>query len=317
MKISKIFAGMSAAAIVAAAVAMPASAVVPTEKTFSYTITLTSDELKAAMDAGGTKPQVAEEEIADPNGAEGDTMKAYNIGFNIQFGHFCGGTFSATATGGDLLTMGTDENGALTCTGEKTDSQSMWLVNDWAGTVKNQFVENVAIADGGGESAGNPGWNGMWIQCYTADLDAGLEITVNIDAADATWKDMDPEDPEFTGWSVLVPALDGHDPFVITDVEGDNSSDSGSTSSGDNSNTSSGSSSGNGSSSSSGSSSSKGGSNGGSNGGSTSKGSASTSSAKDAGASDNTANAESGAAAGVGLAIAALAGAAIVVSRKK
>ena len=149
MKISKIFAGMSAAAIVAAAVAMPASAVVPTEKTFSYTITLTSDELKAAMDAGGTKPQVAEEEIADPNGAEGDTMKAYNIGFNIQFGHFCGGTFSATATGGDLLTMGTDENGALTCTGEKTDSQSMWLVNDWAGTVKNQFVENVAIADGG------------------------------------------------------------------------------------------------------------------------------------------------------------------------
>lgn len=317
MKISKIFAGMSAAAIVAVAVAMPASAVVPTEKTFSYTITLTSDELKAAMDAGGTKPQVAEEEIADPNGAEGDTMKAYNIGFNIQFGHFCGGTFSATATGGDLLTMGTDENGALTCTGEKTDSQSMWLVNDWAGTVKNQFVENVAIADGGGESTGNPGWNGMWIQCYTADLDAGLEITVNIDAADATWKDMDPEDPEFTGWSVLVPALDGHDPFVITDVGGDNSSDSGSTSSGDNSNTSSGSSSGNGSSSSSGSSSSKGGSNGGSNGGSTSKGSASTSSAKDAGASDNTANAESGAAAGVGLAIAALAGAAIVVSRKK
>lgn len=313
MKISKIFAGMSAAAIVAAAVAMPASAVVPTEKTFSYTITLTSDELKAAMDAGGKKPQVAEEEIADPNGAEGDTMKAYNIGFNIQFGHFCGGTFSATATGGDLLTMGTDENGALTCTGEKTDSQSMWLVNDWAGTVKNQFVENVAIADGGGESTGNPGWNGMWIQCYTADLDAGLEITVNIDAADATWKDMDPEDPEFTGWSVLVPALDGHDPFVITDVQGDNSSDSGSTSSGDNSNTSSGSSSGNGSSSSSGSSSSKGG----SNGGSTSKGSASTSSAKDAGASDNTANAESGAAAGVGLAIAALAGAAIVVSRKK
>lgn len=317
MKISKIFAGMSAAAIIAAAVAMPASAVVPTQKTFTYTITLTGDELKAAMDAKGTKPQVAEEEIADPNGAEGDTMKAYNIGFNIQFGHFCGGTFSATATGGDLLTMGTDENGALTCTGEKTDSQSMWLVNDWAGTVKNQFVENVAIADGGGESAGNPGWNGMWIQCYTADLDAGLEITVNIDAADATWKDMDPKDPEFTGWSVLVPALDGHDPFVITDVEGDNSSDSGSTSSGDNSNTSSGSSSGNGSSSSSGSSSSKGGSNGGSNGGSTSKGSASTSSAKDAGASDNTANAESGVAAGVGLAIAALAGAAIVVSRKK
>lgn len=317
MKISKIFAGMSAAAIIAAAVAMPASAVVPTQKTFTYTITLTGDELKAAMDAKGTKPQVAEEEIADPNGAEGDTMKAYNIGFNIQFGHFCGGTFSATATGGDLLTMGTDENGALTCTGEKTDSQSMWLVNDWAGTVKNQFVENVAIADGGGESSGNPGWNGMWIQCYTADLDAGLEVTVNIDASDATWKDMDPEDPDFTGWSVLVPALDGKDAFIIKDAGGDNSSDSGSTSSGDSSNTSSGSSSGSSSSSSSGSSSSKGGSNGGSNGGSTSKGSATTSSAKDAGTSDNTANAESGAAAGVGLAIAALAGAAIVVSRKK
>lgn len=172
MKISKIFAAMSAAALAATMVAIPASA-----------------------------------EEAAP------TQKAYNIGFNIQFGHFNGGTVTATAVGDNLLGMSTDEAGALTCTGEKVDRQSMWVVNDWAGSVQNSFVEGIAIVDGGGGEA-NPGWNGMWIQCYASSIEEGLTVEFEISAEDGMWKDMDPADPEFGGWTVLVPAVDGVDKIV-------------------------------------------------------------------------------------------------------
>lgn len=316
MKISKIFAAMSAAAIAASMVALPA----------------------AADDA-----------------AAGSTMKAYNVGFNIQFGHFYGGTITATATGGNVLGMAKAEDGSLTCTGEKVDSQKMWVVNDWSSTVSNDFVEGIAIADGTYD-ANNPGWNGMWIQCYIDDLSAGLEVTFEISAEDGTWKEMDPSEDEFSGWSVLVPAVDGHDAFVHTEANGNQPSQktftytltisgdelqaamdakgtkpqvaeeeistgdtsttdsTGSTASGSSSTTSSGSSS-TGSTGGSSNTSSKGGSTTTSKGGSTT--STKTTTSTTSASSDNTANAESGAAAGVGLAIAALAGAAIVVSRKK
>ena len=160
MKLSKIFAGLSAAALAATMLAMPAS---------------------------------AEEEAA--------TKKAYNFGINIQFGHIKGGTVTATAKGSGVLNTFIGEDGTITTDGTKTGETKMMCANDWTGAQSMVPVDNLEILDGTNDPD-NPGWNGMWIQCFTESLD-DFEITFDFDLSGTTWKDMDPADPEFTGWIIV------------------------------------------------------------------------------------------------------------------
>lgn len=321
MKISKIFAGMSAAAIIAAAVAMPASAEAPVEKEFypatgEWTYTYSGSDIQAAIDANGA--QLSE------NKSEDGSPSTWTCGMNIQVGHMK----NAKVT----MTVHSDTNNIYKgADAEAGSDDTMWTVQtSWnadapadkeKSTVKYTENEAKGATELNNWDSGPTKFNGQWAQFMLTDNDlSGVTITVKVVADDATtWeyhKDNE-EKPEENVYRVFI--MFGKDAAKIETVENAEINKQiegeGTTSSGDGSTTSSSSSSGSssGSSSSSASSSSKGG----SNGGSTSKGSATTSSAKDIGASDNTANAESGAAAGVGLAIAALAGAAIVVSRKK
>ena len=132
--------------------------------------------------------------------ADAETVAAKNVGFNIQFGHFYGGTVTATVKGAGVMSMTTTDEG-LACTGEVVGETTMYSTEDWASSFKNVEVKDLAIADTPGEKD-NPGWNGMWLQFYATDL-SDIEITISIDATDGTWKDMDPADDTFAGWTVL------------------------------------------------------------------------------------------------------------------
>lgn len=207
--ITAIVAGMSAAAISAAMIAMPAAA---SETSESYADDPVPDTASYTEDLDSPAP------APDDGADDGYVAKTiYAIGFNIQFGNFYGGTFTATAEGSNVLGIEADEDGYPACTGEKTYIQNMWAVNDWSSTVENEFADGIAIADGT-YTADNPGWNGMWIQCYVDDLSNGLEITFEIDAQDGTWMNMDPADEDFSGWTVLRPMIDGYDAFVHTEA---------------------------------------------------------------------------------------------------
>lgn len=72
-----------------------------------YTITVKGTQIKAAIDAG--KGQENEEEVTL---ADESTAKVYNVGFNIQFGHFEKGTWSVSASGDSVVPFtGVDDKG--------------------------------------------------------------------------------------------------------------------------------------------------------------------------------------------------------------
>lgn len=154
------------------------------------------------------------------NSSSGAEATQYcKVGFNIQFGNFYGGTITATATGGALLGMDTDENGELICTGETVPSQQMWITSDWSSTVEKTFAESVPIADGTFDVY-NPGWNGMWIECCVSDIDEGLTVTFNINAENGVWKyNPDTAAEDFDGWTILIPGVQGHDALVHTRMD--------------------------------------------------------------------------------------------------
>lgn len=72
-----------------------------------YTITVKGTQIKAAIDAGNGQENEEEVTLADES-----TAKVYNVGFNIQFGHFEKGTWSVSASGDSVVPFtGVDDKG--------------------------------------------------------------------------------------------------------------------------------------------------------------------------------------------------------------
>lgn len=72
-----------------------------------YTITVKGTQIKAAIDAGNGQENEEEVTLADES-----TAKVYNVGFNIQFGHFEKGTWSVSASGASVVPFtGVDDKG--------------------------------------------------------------------------------------------------------------------------------------------------------------------------------------------------------------
>lgn len=92
-----------------------------------YTITVKGTQIKAAIDAGNGQENEEEVTLADES-----TAKVYNVGFNIQFGHFEKGTWSVSASGDSVVPFtGVDDKGvgildtsALGGSGSKNDSKT-------------------------------------------------------------------------------------------------------------------------------------------------------------------------------------------------
>ncbi len=387
MKISKIFAGMSALAL-AAAVAVPVTADEAPQENGFYAATgkWTLNFDGSSMDGITTVVDPASDWKA-PDDAKGqligytdaETGKVtYNFGCNIQVGHMKKAvvTIHVTSDSGNIWQA--DENNAGE--GQAVSEGYMYTVQkSWNGDCAADFQQGWThtynedgtpkYADGAcdlnGWNSGPGKFNGQWCQIsLTDDNLSALHFEITIDCTgNSTWEyhpySADKEDEYqyiicngFGGNGGFTPSSvsgDG-DPYVkqgeteagamaqiVVDgdyinkqipgavckdgdesSEGDSSKDDSSGSSSSNSGSGTDSNSSKGGSSSNGGNNSKGGNGGG--GGKSGGGSAgtSTSSTGDGeAASDATENAESGAAAGVGLAIAALAGAAVVVSRKR
>ncbi|MCD7742494.1 MAG: hypothetical protein LUI06_09840 [Ruminococcus sp.] len=358
MKISKVFAGMTATAMMAALAVMPASALDENEAvnaTGTWTYTYTGSQLQSAVDDGSA--QLSENEDG-----------TYTLGCNIQVGHVMNAKLTMVAKSSTSNIFAGEGNAALSEDYFFT-VQSSWTgvapADSVEGTVKYTEETKKGATDLNAWDSGSVKFNGQWAQILLTDDDlSGVTVEVTLVAdEDTTWEyhsysEEDDADNVYRTFilfgspsqiieTVSVDEINsqvdggvtsGNYSSSATSSSDDSSSADTSSSSDDSSSTSSSSSStssssddssssSSGSSSSSSSTSSTSGSTSSSASGSTStSSSASGSSTTTLGssntsgssvASDNTENAESGAAAGVGLALAAIAGAAVVVTRKK
>jgi hypothetical protein len=303
MKISKIFAGMSAAAIAAATFAVPASAASSTEYLFTVQTSWT----------GASSADAVEGEVKfTENTAKGATdLNAWDSGSVTYNGNWV----QYLLTSDDISSLSMEFTVQTTADtaweyhvfddGETPDQYEVLRVFD--ASICDFFTDydNITAPEGTGDKE----LAGVYENTFTYTID-NASIQAAVDAGKAQLAENG--DGTYTlGFSFQV----GHyiNGLVTGTITGDNlySADSSDNSTGDTSSTSSDTSSSADTSSSGSSSKSS----------STTKSSttksSTTTSTSTSSTSDNTANAESGAAAGVGLAIAALAGAAIVVSRRK
>lgn len=332
MKISKIFAVMSAAALAAATLsAVSVSAAeekennkfYPADGTTSgvYTYTYTGDQIAAAVDGGGAQLN----ENKDPEGGP----STWTCGFNIQVGHQTNAlvTMKVTSSKANIYTGDAENPGSEDYL---YTVQTSWNGNAPADGVEspvkyNEETTKKGAAELNGWDSGDTKFNGQWAQFMMTDDDlSSVTVEVTIDNSNSTWE-YHGYDEEKTAdenaYTVLVMFGSPSQIFETVPYEEIFSKDGGSTNSNDSNNsgtgsTASGSSSTASTASTASTSSKSGGSSTSTKSGGTSTSTKTTTSTTTS-TSDNTANAESGAAAGVGLAIAALAGAAIVVSRKK
>ena len=248
-KISKIFAGMSAAAIIAAAVAMPASAEAPVEEEFypatgEWTYTYSGSDIQAAIDANGA--QLIE------NKSEDGSPSTWTCGMNIQVGHMKNAKVTKTVHSDTNYNI----KGAVADAGSDdtmwTD-QTSWNADAPADKEKStvKYTENEAkgATELNNWDSGPTKFNGQWAQFMLTDNDlSGVTITVKVVADDATtWeyhKDNE-EKPEENVYRVFI--MFGNDAAKIETVENAEINKQiegeGTTSSGDGSTTSSGSSS--------------------------------------------------------------------------
>lgn len=334
MKISKIFAGMSALALSAAVVAsvtasaeeFEANKFYPANGSTSgtYTYTYTGDQLTAAIDNGLQLSENKDEETG---------TSTWTCGMNIQVGHMTNAKVTMIAkSSANNIYKGADA--------EPGSEDYLWTVQaSWnadapadmeEGTVKYTEDTKKGATELNGWDSGAGKFNGQWAQfMLTDDNLSAVTIEVTVDVSGSTWEyhEFDPEKSDDDNAFIIFNMMGS--PSTITEKapyeeifkkagsDDSNASGTDSKSSGTDSKNS-------GTDSKSSGTDSKTTSNGGgttskaggTNGGNSTK-STSTAGNTTSATSDNTANAESGAAAGIGLAIAALAGAAIVVSRKK
>ena len=177
MKISKIFAGMSALAIAATTV-MAVSAVEPAKKHYTFTVKISEMIEKGAL--------------AEPTATDG----VYNIGFNIQFGHYDNGQWKATVKGAKLFEAVPNADATNFDVGDATTECAMAIAKDW----KNTPETVIALADDWKPTVS--AWNGAWVQFFCEDY-SDVECTFELDLTDALFEDMDPEDEDFAGWTIL------------------------------------------------------------------------------------------------------------------
>lgn len=299
-------------------------------------------------DANALKDKKAQ--LVGYTNTETGTVDTYNLGFNIQVGHVTNAklTIEVTSSANNIY----DGNGGVG-SGYMYTVQTSWNQDspkdDEKGWKKFEYEDDGSqkmawgACDINNMSTGPSKYNGEWAQITLTDTNvSALTFTVHVDCSESTWEYHPYEETDENGniyqvfsmtagtvlpnnvdasqtqeadtgkWAVVSSdEINKQIPGGKTSGKEDSKSDSSSSTTDSNSSTTSSNSS---STSSTTSTTSKSGSS------TTSKASTtggSTSTSASTAASDNTENAASGAAAGVGLAIAALAGAAIVVSRKK
>ncbi len=353
MKISKVFAGMTATAMMAALAVMPASALDENDAvnaTGTWTYTYTGSQLQSAVDDGSA--QLSENEDG-----------TYTLGCNIQVGHVMNAKLTMVAKSSTSNIFAGEGNAALSEDYFFT-VQSSWTgvapADSVEGTVKYTEETKKGATDLNAWDSGSVKFNGQWAQILLTDGDlSGVTVEVTLVAdEDTTWEyhsysEEDDADNVYRTFILFgspsqiieTVSVDEINSQVDGGVTSSNYSSSATSSSDDSSSADTSSSSDDSSSTSSSSSSSTSSASDDDDDSSTASTSSSTSSTSSSAsgststsssasgsstttigssntsgssvASDNTENAESGAAAGVGLALAAIAGAAVVVTRKK
>lgn len=231
MKISKIFAGMSALAMSAAMFSAVAASAddAPQENGFynaSYSATYTYSGSDLA--SGNPECTAWEEPYVVGEGDDAKTYNLYNLGFNIQVGHVKNAKVTIEVTSSDNTIW---DGTAGVSSGYMYTVQKSWNqdcpADDEVGEVK--FTENSAkgATDLNGWDSGPTKYNGQWAQITITDNDLSkLTFTVTFEAdSDSKWEyhAYNPDSTEETPNQYQVFCFAGGDsqtfPFELVDCD--------------------------------------------------------------------------------------------------